>query len=164
MYDSPLLADLRNRSLTGAAAGSRHARQFDIRYDPYNSNAVWVQHPETGEWIECWDKLIDDRGAWMVAEAQVNLVKRFGTGEPGDIPKTAEFLDEIERRARSDKRARQRHLRDARPPAAAERKAVAPMSEPTPIELREWADPVAVDDIDWDSPAYDIVTVKEIRS
>lgn len=163
VYDSPLLADLRNRSLTGAAAGSRQARQFDIRYDPHNSNAVWVEHPETGKWIECWDKLIDDRGAWMVAEAQVKLVDRFGTGEPGEIPKTAEFLDEIERRARSDKRARQRHLREAAASSASDEELSVPLAEPVPIELRNWSNPVDVADIDWSSSAYDIVTVKEIR-
>ncbi|MGP6176483.1 Mu transposase C-terminal domain-containing protein, partial [Microbacterium sp. A196] len=59
-YDSALLADLRNRSLTGAPTGSLRARQFDISYDPYNSNAVWVQHPETAEWIEgTADGLVD---------------------------------------------------------------------------------------------------------
>ena len=163
-YDSPRLADLRNRSLTGAAAGSRHARQFDIRFDPYNTNAVWVQHPETDEWIECWDKAIDDRGAWMAAETEVKLVERFGTGQPGDAPRTGEFLDVIEHRARSDKRARQRQLRDARATSIGERDADAPLAQAATIELREWADPVDVDDIDWDSPAYDIVTVKEIRS
>ncbi|WP_439901149.1 Mu transposase C-terminal domain-containing protein [Microbacterium azadirachtae] len=163
-YDSPFLADLRNRSLTGAAAGSRRARQFDIRYDPYNSNAVWVQHPETGEWIECWDKLIEDRSAWMVAEAQVKLVERFGTGAPTDPPRTAEFLDEIERRARSDKRARKRYLREAAAKSDDGRDVDVPPSEPVPIDLCEWADPVDVDDIDWDSPAYDIVTMKDVRS
>ncbi len=45
-----------NRSLSGAPAGSRQARTFAIRFDPCNDNAVWVQHPETAEWIECWDK------------------------------------------------------------------------------------------------------------
>ncbi|MDQ4215053.1 Mu transposase C-terminal domain-containing protein [Microbacterium capsulatum] len=161
-YDSPLLADLRNRSLTGAAAGSRHARQFDIRFDPYNTNAVWVQHPETEEWIECWDEAIDDKGAWMAAETEVRLVERFGYGEPGEAPKTAEFLDEIERRARSDKRARNRYIRETRAESADAQDADAPVTEPAPIELREWADPVDVDDIDWESSAYDIVTVKEI--
>lgn len=163
VFDSPLLADLRNRSLTGAAAGSRQARQFDIRYDPYNSNAVWVQHPETGEWIECWDKLIDDRGAWMVAEAQVKLIQRFGTGEPGEIPKTAEFLDEIERRARGDKQARKRYLRETAAKSTSEQSPNMPLTEPVPIELREWSNPANVDDIDWNSSAYDIVTVKDIR-
>ncbi|WP_156366340.1 Mu transposase C-terminal domain-containing protein [Microbacterium sp. No. 7] len=163
MYDSPFLDDLRNRSLTGSAADSRQARQFDIRYDPYNLNAVRVQHPETGEWIECGDKLIDDRGAWMVAEAQVKLVERFGTGQPGEIPKTAEFLDEIERRARSDKKARKRYLREAAAKPPSEQNLEPPLTEPVPIKLREWSNPADVDDIDWNSSAYDIVTVKEIR-
>lgn len=163
IYDSPLLHDLRNRSLTGAAAGSRQARQFDIRFDPYNSNAVWVQHPETEEWIECWDTLIDDRAAWMVAEAQVKLAERFGTGEPGEKPKTSEFLDEIERRARGDKQARKRYLREAVAKSTAEPDPDAPLTEPVPIELREWSSPVDVDDIDWNSSAYDIVTVKDLR-
>lgn len=163
VYDSPLLGDLRNRSLTGAAAGSRQARKFDIRFDPHNSNAVWVQHPETEEWVECWDKLIDDRGAWMVAEAQVKLVERFGTGEPGETPKTAEFLDEIERRARGDKQARKRYLRESAAKSTSEQSPDTPLTEPVPIELREWSNPADVDDIDWNSSAYDIVTVKEIR-
>ncbi|WP_417555646.1 Mu transposase C-terminal domain-containing protein [Microbacterium sp.] len=163
-YDSPLLADLRNRSLTGAAPGSKQARKFDISFDRYNLNAVWVRHPETGEWIECWDTALDDKAAWMAAETAVKLAERFGTGEPGDTPKTAEFLDEIERRARSDKRARNRHLRDTRAGGKSAPDAVAPLTEPAPIDLRKWADPVDVDEIDWDSPEYDIVTVKEIRS
>ncbi|WP_454167899.1 Mu transposase C-terminal domain-containing protein [Microbacterium lacticum] len=158
-YDSPLLADLRGRSLTGAAAGSTLARKFDISYDPYNSNAVWVRHPETEEWIECWDTALEDRVAWMAAETAVKLVERFGTGEPGETPRTAEFLDDIERRARSDKRARTRHLRDKRTVGSA-----TDAAEPAPIDLRSWADPVDVDDIDWDSPDYDPVTVKEIRA
>ncbi|WP_029265175.1 MULTISPECIES: Mu transposase C-terminal domain-containing protein [unclassified Microbacterium] len=163
VYDSPLLADLRNRSLTGATAGSRQARQFDIRFDPYNSNAVWVQHPETDEWIECWDKLIDERAAWMVAEAQVKLVERFGIGDPGDTPKTSEFLDEIERRARGDKQARKRYLREASAKATGEPETDAPLTEPVAIGLREWNNPVDVDDIDWNSSSYDIVTSKELH-
>ncbi|WP_136055027.1 Mu transposase C-terminal domain-containing protein [Microbacterium sp. K24] len=160
-YDSALLADLRNRSLTGAAAGSLQARQFDIHFDPYNTNAVWVQHPETGKWIECWDQAIDDRGAWMAAETEMKMVERFGTGEPNQSPKTAEFLDEIEQRARSDKHARKRHVRDTH---ANRLDADAPVTEPAPIQLREWADPVDVEGIDWGSSTYDIVTMKEIRS
>lgn len=158
-YDSPLLTDLRGRSLTGAAAGSTRARKFDISYDPYNSNAVWVRHPETEEWIECWDTALEDRAAWMAAETAVKLVERFGTGEPGETPRTAEFLDDIERRARSDRRTRTRHLRDQRAVGSA-----TDAVEPAPIDLRSWADPVDVDDIDWDSPDYDPVTVKEIRA
>lgn len=158
-YDSPLLADLRGRSLTGAAAGSTRARKFDISYDPHNSNAVWVRHPETEEWIECWDTALEDRAAWMAAETAVKLVERFGTGEPGETPRTAEFLDDIERRARSDKRARTRHLRDQRTVSSA-----TDAAEPAPIDLRSWVDPVDIDDIDWDSPDYDPVTVKEIRA
>lgn len=158
-YDSPLLADLRGRSLTGAAAGSTRARKFDISYDPYNSNAVWVRHPETEEWIECWDTALEDRAAWMAAETAVKLVERFGTGEPGETPRTAEFLDDIERRARSDKHTRARHLRNQRTVGSA-----TDAAEPAPIDLRSWADPVDVDDIDWDSPDYDPVTVKEIRA
>ena len=30
--------------------------------------------------------------------------------------------------------------------------------------LRDWATPVDVDDIDWKSSDYDIVTIKDIRS
>lgn len=163
-YDSPLLADLRNRSLTGAATGSLRARKFDISYDPYNSNAVWVQHPESGEWIECWDKALDDKVAWMAAETEVKLAERFGSGQPGKASRTAEFLDEVERRARSDKRTRNRHLRGIRVAGQGDSDAEAPLTEPVPIDLRDWAVPVDVDDIDWDSPEYDIVTVKEIRS
>lgn len=99
----------------------------------------------------------------MVAEAQVKLVERFGTGQPGEIPKTAEFLDEIERRARSDKRARQRHLRETAAKATGDEELDAPLTEAVPIELRDWSNPVDVADIDWSSSAYDIVTVKEIR-
>lgn len=160
-YDSPLLADLRDRSLTGAAAGSTRARKFDISYDPYNSNAVWVRHPETDEWIECWDTALDDKVAWMAAEAAVKLVERFGTGEPGETPRRAEFLDDIERRERSDKRARNRHLR-AQAAAQTAYGSAGPATEPEPIDLARWTDPTDIDDIDWDSPDYDIVTVKEI--
>ena len=160
-YDSPLLADLRDRSLTGAAAGSTRARKFDISYDPYNSNAVWVRHPETDEWIECWDTALDDKVAWMAAEAAVKLVERFGTGEPGETPRRAAFLDEIEQRERSDKRARNRHLR-AQAATLTAFDPSAPATEPEPIDLEKWSDPADVDDIDWDSPEYDIVTVKEI--
>ena len=163
-YDSPLLADLRNRSLTGAAVGSLQARRFDVSFDPHNRNAVWVQHPETGEWIECWDTALDDKVAWMAAEAEVKLAERFGTGEPGDLPKTSAFLDDIEQRARSDRYARRRYLRGQRAAAVHDEAAeAAPLTEPVPIDLRRWAAPVDVDDIDWDSPDYDIVTMKEIR-
>lgn len=160
-YDSPLLADLRDRSLTGAAAGSTRARKFDISYDPYNSNAVWVRHPETDEWIECWDTALDDKVAWMAAEAAVKLVERFGTGEPSETPRRAAFLDEIEQRERSDKRARNRHLR-AQAATVTAFDPSAPATEPEPIDLEKWSDPADVNDIDWDSPEYDIVTVKEI--
>ena len=77
--------------------------------------------------------------------------------------KTAEFLDDVERRARSDKRARSRQLRDQRIPAESERTDER-VAEPTPIMLRDWATPVDVDDIDWNSSDYDIVTIKDIRS
>ncbi|GAA2051740.1 Mu transposase C-terminal domain-containing protein [Leifsonia soli] len=163
-YDSPLLGNLRNRSVTGAAAGSRQARKFDIRFDPYNTNAVWIQHPETLEWIECWDKAIDQKAAWMVAETEIKLSKRFPIGDAGsagDAPKTVEFLDEIERRARRDVRARNRHLRDTRNKSNDEHVARAAADEPVLIE----ADSLEkLDDIDWSSSAYDIVTVKELRS
>lgn len=150
--------------MTGTASpGSRSARKVDISYDPYNLNAVWVRHPETDEWIECWDTALDDRSAWMAAEAAVKLVERFGTGDGGETPKTAEFLDDVERRARSDKRARSRQLRDQRIPAESERTDER-VAEPTPIMLRDWATPVDVDDIDWNSSDYDIVTIKDIRS
>lgn len=163
-YDSPLLADLRDRSLTGAAPGSTKARKFDISYDPYNLNAVWVRHPETAEWIECWDTALDDKTAWMAAETAVKLAERFGTDEPAEAPKTKEFLDEIERRARSDKRARSRHLRENRTTGMSKPDAPEPRTEPVPIDLRKWATSVDADDIDWDSPEYDIVTMKDIRS
>lgn len=163
-YDSPLLADLRGRSMTGTGSpGSRSARKVDISYDPYNLNAVWVHHPETKDWIECWDTALDDRSAWMAAEAAVKLVERFGAADGGETPKTAEFLDSVERRARSDKRARATHLRDQRGPARAG-DTVEGSAESTPIKLREWAAPVDVDDIDWNSSAYDIVTIKDIRA
>ncbi|MCG7413471.1 Mu transposase C-terminal domain-containing protein [Microbacterium aurum] len=160
-YDSPLLAELRDRSLTGAAAGSTRARKFDISYDPYNSNAVWVRHPETDEWIECWDTALDDKVAWMAAEAAVKLVEQFGTGESDETPRRVELLDEIERRGRSDKRARNRHVR-AQAAASAALGPADPATEPEPIDLDRWSDPADVNDIDWDSPDYDIVTVKEI--
>lgn len=160
-YDSPLLAELRDRSLTGAATGSTRARKFDISYDPYNSNAVWVRHPETDEWIECWDTALEDKAAWMVAEAAVKLVERFGSGEPGETPKRTELLDVMERRERSDKRARNRHLRDNAAAATAPYMSDAGATEPEPIDLDKWTDPADVGDIDWDSPEYDIVTVKE---
>ena len=160
-YDSPLLADLRGRSLTGAAAGSTRARKFAISYDPYNSNAVWVRHPETDEWIECWDTALEDKAAWMAAEAAVKLLERFGSGEPGETPKRTELLDVMERRERSDKRARNRHLRDNAAAATAPYMSDAGATEPEPIDLDKWTDPADVGDIDWDSPEYDIVTVKE---
>lgn len=160
-YDSPLLAELRDRSLTGAATGSTRARKFDISYDPYNSNAVWVRHPETDEWIECWDTALDDKAAWMVAEAAVKLVERFGSGDPGETPKRTELLDVMERRERSDKRARNRNLRDRATGATAPYMSDSCATDPEPIDLDGWTDPADVGDIDWDSPEYDIVTVKE---
>ena len=160
-YDSPLLAELRDRSLTGAATGSTRARKFDISYDPYNSNAVWVRHPETDEWIECWDTALDDKAAWMVAEAAVKLVERFGSGDPGETPKRTELLDVMERRERSDKRARNRNLRDRATGATAPYMSDSGATNPEPIDLDGWTDPADVGDIDWDSPEYDIVTVKE---
>lgn len=161
-YDSPLLADLRDRSLTGAASGSTQARRFDISYDPYNHNAVWVRHPETNAWIECWDTALDDKVAWMAAEAAVKLVERFGTGEPGETPRRVELLDEIERRGRSDKRARNRHLREKAAKTTSPLDSGPDATESEPIDLDRWTDPADVGDIDWGSPDYDIVTVKDI--
>lgn len=160
IYDSPLLADLRERSLSGAPAGSLRARKFDIHYDPYNPSAVWVKHPETAEWIECWDKSIDERSGWMVAETESRLVERFGDAETAGARETDAFLDDIEKRARGDKQARKQHLRDA----ASKRTSSGNLpSEPVPVQLREWSEPTDVADIDWDSSDYDIVTVKEIN-
>lgn len=163
IYDSPLLSDLRGRSLTGDKPGSTRARKFDISYDPFNTNAVWVHHPETQEWIECWDRSLESQTAWMAAESAVKLVERFGSSESGETPKTAEFLDEIERRARGDNRARNRRHRH--PPVGEDAtEHTAADTERSPISLRAWAEPVDVDDIDWDSPEYDIVTFKEFPS
>lgn len=99
----------------------------------------------------------------MVAETEVELARRFTDGEQGEMPKPAEFLDGIERRARSDKRARNRHLRQQRG-AKESTDAATAVSDPAPIRLREWTEPVDVDDIDWNSPEYDIVSFKEIPS
>lgn len=161
VYDSPLLFDLRNRSLTGAPAGSKKARKFNISYDPHNSNAVWVRHPDTGEWIECWDTSLNEKSAWMTAETEMRLAERFGPDQRGETPKTVEFLDEIERRARIDKRARARLLREQRSNRPDD---ATPPVPPSPISLREWADPDDIDDIDWESPTYDFVTMKDIQS
>lgn len=161
-YDSELLADLRNRSLTGARSGSLRARQFVISYDPHNSNAVWVKHPETGEWIECWDRALEEKSAWMAAETEVKLAERFGTGAPRETPKTEALLSEILHRARVDGNARKRHLRDrrAQPERASADKS--PLAEPAPFDLAQWATPTDIDNIDWDSPLYDIADAKEI--
>lgn len=162
-YDSPMLSDLRDLSLTGAAPGTTRARKFSVSFDPYNSNAVWVRHPETDAWIECWDTALEDKGGWMVTEAAVWLAKRYKNGELADLPRTTEFLDDVERRARSDKRARDRHLRGA--PVTADLSASrGALTDSAAIEDQERADTVDIDDIDWESPEYDIVTVKKIRS
>ncbi|SDU25169.1 Mu transposase C-terminal domain-containing protein [Gordonia westfalica] len=42
IYDSPELNDLRTRS-----------GKFEVRHDPYDSERVWVRHPDTSEWITC---------------------------------------------------------------------------------------------------------------
>lgn len=161
-YDSPLLAGLRDRSLTGAPAGSVRARRFEVSYDPYNPNAVWVRHPETGEWIECPDTALGDMTAWMAAETAVRLAERFDAAGPAQAPRAAEFLDGVERRARGDARARNRAAR-ARRDGTAVPGAAAPADEAAPVGLRPWAVPADVADIDWDSPEYDVVTVKQIR-
>jgi putative transposase len=163
VYDSPLLADLRQRSQTGAPAGSLRARKFDVHFDPFNTSAVWVKHPDTEEWIECWDKSIDERGGWMVTETESILLERFGNTDSTDAAGTTTFLDEIEKRARGDKLARKRLLREDAAKRAASGDLPSAPTEPVPIELREWSEPTDVAEIDWDSPDYDIVTVKEIR-
>lgn len=161
-YDSDLLGELRHRSLTRADPGSLRARKFEIHYDPFNANAVWVKHPTTGEWIECWDVDIDERGGWMVAETEANLVEQFGAAESTTAADTSAFLDHIEHRARDDKRARRRHLRESAQQATAPNPEPLP-SEPAVVELRNWSQPTDVSDIDWDSAEYDTVTVKKIR-
>ena len=97
----------------------------------------------------------------MVAEAAVKLVERFGSGDPGETPKRTELLDVMERRERSDKRARNRNLRDRATGATAPYMSDSGATDPEPIDLDGWTDPADVGDIDWDSPEYDIVTVKE---
>lgn len=162
-YDSDELEDLRGRSQTGAAPGSRHARKFEVHFDPFNTGAVWVKHPETDEWIECWDKSIDERGGWMVAETETRLLERFGDAKTIGAKERAAFLDEIEKRERGDSAARKRHLREAALKRSGSPDLPALPAAPVPLELRQWSEPTDVEDIDWDSPDYDIVTVKEIR-
>ncbi len=162
LYDSDELADLRQRSQTGAPAGSLNARRFEIHFDPYNTSAVWVKHPETNAWIECWDTSIDERSGWMVAETEARLLERFGDAETSGAKEKAAFLDEIEKRERGDKQERKRHLRDVASKRAAGRDMPTPPTEPVTVELRQWKEPTDVSEIDWDSSDYDIVTVKEI--
>ena len=73
---------------------------------------------------------------------------------------TAELLDEIERRARNDKRARSRQLKGGS--AELEETAPSPV-EPVAFKLAEGTVPISIDDIDWSSARYDIVTVKDLR-
>ncbi|QVG65540.1 DDE-type integrase/transposase/recombinase [Curtobacterium flaccumfaciens pv. flaccumfaciens] len=48
-YDNDLLVPFR-----GSKSGDRlHGGKWPVRYDPYDPAAVWVQDPETSEWIEC---------------------------------------------------------------------------------------------------------------
>lgn len=48
-YDSIGLAALRGRP----SGDARNANKWAVRYDPLDAAAVWVQHPDTGAWIEC---------------------------------------------------------------------------------------------------------------
>ncbi|WP_172400059.1 Mu transposase C-terminal domain-containing protein [Microbacterium sp. LEMMJ01] len=161
-FDSSRLDELRNRSLTGAAPGSKQARKFEISFDPYNLSCVWVRHPTSGEWIECWDTALEEKTAWMAAEAAVKLVETFGSGKSTDKVRQTEFVDAIERFDRKDSRLRSRRLRAS---AAAQRELEDPPlpSEPTPLEMSPASSPADIASIDWQSAEYDIVAVKEIR-
>ncbi|WP_455132477.1 Mu transposase C-terminal domain-containing protein [Microbacterium aurum] len=53
VYDSRGLNGLR-KLRSNAADG-----KWEVRRHPYNPAAVWLRHPETGEWIECVDKALN---------------------------------------------------------------------------------------------------------
>lgn len=48
-YDSVGLAGMRGRQ----SGDVRNANRWAVRYDPLDPAAVWVQHPDTGAWVEC---------------------------------------------------------------------------------------------------------------
>lgn len=51
IYDSPLLKPYRNES---SKIGGRADGRYLIRYDRRDMNRVWLQQPETGQYIEVW--------------------------------------------------------------------------------------------------------------
>lgn len=163
-YDSALLSDLRNRSLTGSTAGSKRARKFPVSYDPYNSACVWVRHPETATWIECWDTDLEAHTAWMSAETEVKLIQRFGT-EQHDSSGEVQFLDDVEQREREDRRSRQgRRAKGA--PEHSSAQLPSPLAHRAPVRVETAATatpPVDIASIDWSSTVYDISADKELH-
>lgn len=163
-YDSSLLSDLRNRSLTGSAAGSKQARKFPVSFDPYNSACVWVRHPETEAWIECWDTGLEAHTAWMSAETEVKLIQRFGT-EGLESSGEVQFLDEVEQRERRDRHAR-RSQRTQGGKADSETEATSTLLQAAPVRVEgvaTVASPVDISSIDWSSTEYDILADKELH-
>ncbi|MEJ1089764.1 Mu transposase C-terminal domain-containing protein [Microbacterium sp. Mu-80] len=160
-YDSPHLEDLRNRSLTGAEPGSAKARKFSVSFDPYNANTVWVRHPETDVWIECWDTALREKTAPMVAEIDMKLLARYPDAAIDDPDRRREWIDHVESRERGDKRKRTKHKKEQ------QRLKVEAQSEPgptttTPIPLRQWATPIDISTIDWTSPDIDLAQAEEL--
>ncbi|MEU4013870.1 MULTISPECIES: Mu transposase C-terminal domain-containing protein [unclassified Microbacterium] len=162
-YDSPHLEDLRNRSLTGAEPGSAKARKFPVSFDPYNANAVWVRHPETGVWIECWDIALREKTAPMVAEIDMKLLARYPDAAIDDPDRRREWIDHVESRERGDKRKRTQHKREQQRLKVEAQREPGP-STTTPIPLRQWAKPVDITSIDWTSPDIHLAQAEELDS
>lgn len=160
-YDSPHLEGLRNRSLTGAEPGSKRARKFPVSFDPYNANAIWVRHPETAVWIECWDTALQQKAAPMVAEIDMKLLTRYPDAAIDDPERRREWIDHVESRERGDKRKRTKHKREVQRLKVEAQREPAPATT-TPIPLRRWAEPIDITTIDWASPDIDLAQAEEL--
>ncbi|WP_254775091.1 hypothetical protein [Microbacterium hydrocarbonoxydans] len=130
-----------------------------MSFDPYNANAVWVRHPETGLWIECWDVALREKTAPMVAEIDMKLLTRYPDAAIDDPDRRREWIDHVESRERGDKRKRTQHKREQQRLKVEAQRESGP-STTTPIPLRQWAKPVDISTIDWTSPTY--ISLKQL--
>jgi hypothetical protein len=81
VYDSPDLNDMRTRN-----------GKFEVRQDPYDTDRVWVRHPDTHEWITCFARSIRMAALPFGTTTSANLATTEQVDDP-HFEWSQDFLD-----------------------------------------------------------------------
>ena len=152
IYDSPDLNEVRGRP-------GKH----EIRQDPYDTERIWVRHPDNGEWITCFARSIrlaalpfgTSITASLSATAQTDdphtqWAQDFLDAESHRVKATRSGTDKGTQRTSSSKAAQKKATKSAAERANRKRDplprpaAVEPMQLPTAVPVREHPDDYTV--------------------